>query len=156
MDYFYIFILVVSTFSLGFDFFYNNSFNKGMIYSLSSQKQIPMKFVLSASLKTFLFVKILLIVAPLAFILIILLLQLRISILYWISLFVCIFNGMYFIGYLYPKIKRMIHWDIKNPIHKWESLYKSYNQSSEILLIISLINFIIILIAFLNESLKII
>lgn len=156
MSIFYILFIVISVFSFGYDYFFNNAFNKGLIFSPIQKKQLTMKFVLSAALKVLLPLKLFLIVAALIFVFIILLLQLKISILWWISLIVCIFNGVYFVGYLYPKIKRIIHWDIKNPINKWESLYKSYNQSSKILVIISLINSVLIVMAFLNESLHLI
>lgn len=156
INYFFIFILIISSFSLGYDSYYYYAFSKGIIYSPSQHKQIPMKFILSASLKTFLFIKGIMILSPLVFILIILLLKIKISILWWLSLFVSIFNGLFFVGYMYPKIKRVIYWDIKNPIEKWDKLYLSYNQSSKNLFIISLFNFFLILISYLNEILNII
>lgn len=155
-NYFYIFLLTISAFSLGYENYYYSAFVKGIIYSPSQQKQVPIKFILSASLKIFLLIKGILILSPLIFILIVLLLQLKISILWWMSLFVSFFNGLFFVSYLYPKIKRIIYWDIKNPVEKWDKLYLSFNQSSKNLLLISLFNFLLIFVSYLNELLHLI
>ncbi|MFN4110834.1 MAG: hypothetical protein ACK4G1_01055 [Ignavibacteria bacterium] len=146
-NYFFLFLTILSSLSLGYDYFYYSAYNKGMFFIPSQQKHISMKFVLSASLKIFLLIKTLLSLSPLIFIFIVLPLQVKISILWWFPIFISIFHGMFFIGYLYPKIKRIIYWDIKNPVDKWNKLYQNYNSSSKILLWISFLNFLSILIA---------
>lgn len=151
MIYFYTLFLVIVSFSFGYDLFFNNSFIKGMIFSPSHQKQVPMKFVLSASLNIFLPIKILIMISTLAIILIILLAQIKISILWWLSLFVGIFNGLIFVSYFYPKMKRIIHWDLKNPVEKWDELYRSFNNVSKLLIVLSFTNFIVVVITYLNE-----
>lgn len=156
LNYFYLFLTILISLSFGYDLFYYSAFSKGMIYSPSQQKYISMKFVLSAALRIFLVIKTLLIFLPSIFILIILLLQIKISILWWSSLFISIFNGSFFTGYLYLKIKRIIYWDIKNPVYKWDKLYQSYNSSSKSLLLISIVNLFLILIAQINELTRII
>ncbi|MCX8056589.1 MAG: hypothetical protein N3F03_03135 [Ignavibacteria bacterium] len=154
MIYIFTLILIIITFSFGYDYFYHNAFNKGLIFSPSHQKQILMKFVLSASLKFFHIIKFLLIILSLMVIAGTLLFQIKISILWWATLFLNIFNGMFFTGYQYPKMKRIIYWDYKNPVQKWDEIYKSYNQSSKIMLIVCSINFTICLFAFVNGLIK--
>lgn len=71
--------------------------------------------------------------------------------LWWLSFFVSIFNGLFFVSYFYPKMKRIIHWDLKNPVEKWDELYRSFNNVSKLLIILSFTNFIVVAITYLNE-----
>ncbi len=139
------------SFSFGYELFFNNVFIKGMIFSPSHQKQVPMKFVLSASLNIFLPFKILIMIITLAMIFMVLVAQIQISILWWLSFFVSIFNALFFVSYLYPKMKRIIYWDLKNPVEKWDELYKNFNSASKLLVIISFTNFIVVVITYLVE-----
>jgi len=154
LNYFFVSLLVLASFSLGFDYFYHFVFNKGMIFTSVQQKQIPMKFVLSATLKVFIILKSLLIIPTFIAIVIILLLQIKISILSWSAIIFSIFNGTYFMGYLLPKLRRIIHWDIKNPIEKWDELYKGYNSSSKILVMISAINLLLVFVSLIIELMR--
>ncbi len=151
MKYLLTLFLVVVSFSFGYELFFNNVFIKGMIFSPSHQKQVPMKFVLSASLNIFLPFKILIMIIALAMIFMVLVAQIQISILWWLSFFVSIFNALFFVSYLYPKMKRIIYWDLKNPVEKWDELYKNFNSASKLLVIISFTNFIVVVITYLVE-----
>ncbi len=151
MKYLLTLFLVVVSFSFGYELFFNNVFIKGMIFSPSHQKQVPMKFVLSASLNIFLPFKILIMIITLAMIFMVLVAQIQISILWWLSFFVSIFNALFFVSYLYPKMKRIIYWDLKNPVEKWDELYKNFNSASKLLVIISFTNFIVVVITYLVE-----
>ncbi len=149
MVYFYSFMLVLVTSLTGYVSFYYLSFVKGNIYSTSKHKQIPMKLVLSASLKIFIALSSLMIFVPVAFIIITMLLKIKIEWLWWWNLFFSVFNGLYFIGYLYPKVRRIIHWDLKNPTEKWDELYRNFNLASQNFFYLTATNFLLALSAYL-------
>ncbi len=90
-------------------------------------------------------------IIALAMIFMVLVAQIQISILWWLSFFVSIFNALFFVSYLYPKMKRIIYWDLKNPVEKWDELYKNFNNASKLLVIISFTNFIVVVITYLVE-----
>lgn len=155
MEYTYLILLIISSISMGYDYFFVQVFNKGMEFLPADKKIITNKFVLAASVKYFLLVRILMIIIPLVIIFYILIEQINIKIHWWIVFFVMMFYGLYYIGYLLPKVRRIFHWDLKNPQTKWENLYKSYNGSCKLLLIISTFNFLLIIISLLFEILMI-
>lgn len=149
MNYFYIFLISLVSLSLGYDLFFAQSFNKGLILSPSQHKQVLMKLVLSASFKIFLIIKTLIIIVSIFFAVYIISFQIVVKVFWWLMFFVCVFNGLYYIGYLLPKLNRIIHWDLKNPVEKWDEVYKSYNRASKILISISVFNFLLVWITFL-------
>lgn len=155
MEYIYLILLVISSISTGYDYFFVQVFKKGLEFLPADKKIITNKFVLAASVKYFLPVRILLIVIPLGIIFYILIKQINIKIHWWIVLFVMMFYGLYYIGYLFPKVRRIFHWDLKNPQTKWEELYKSYEVSCKLLLIISFFNFLLVIISLLLEILMV-
>lgn len=154
MEYIYLILLIISSISSGFDYFFVQVFNIGLGFLPLDKKILTYKYVLAASTKYFLGFRMLMIIIPLIIIIYILINHISLQIHWWIVLFVMMFYGLYFIGYLLPKIRRMTHWDLKNPISKWESLYNSYYTSCKILIYLSTLNLVIILISILIEILS--
>lgn len=153
MTYLYTLLISLVSLSLGYDLFFAQSFNKGLIFSPSQHKQVLMKFVLSASFKIFITIKTLLVIVSLVGALFIISFQINVKVFWWLVFFVSVFNGLYFIGYLFPKLNRIIHWDLKNPVEKWNEIYKSYNRASNIMILISMCNFLLAWASFLIEQL---
>jgi hypothetical protein len=93
-------------------------------------------------------VKSLVTILPLITVLLVILFQVKISLLWWIGLFLQFAYGVYYIGYIYPKMRRFANWDLKNPTTKWETLYTSFAKANSFLLIFGSVTSIFLCIAF--------
>ena len=147
-DTFFKLITIFTALLFGFDYFFVSVFNKGLIFVPVVSKQITMKFVLSALLITSITFRIFILMFVILSIAFSLLNSINLELLVWLSLFIQIFYHIYFVGYLFPKVRRIIYWDYKNPISKWESLYQNYLKASNYLLAVSIITLILTVTAF--------
>lgn len=142
------FITFLSLFSFGIDYFSVISFERGSKLVPSSARIITFKSVLGWAIFSVSPVKSLTTVLPLIAVLFVILFQIEISILWWIGLFVQFVYGVYYIGYIYPKMRRFANWDLKNPAAKWEKLYTTFAKANSILLIFGSVTSVLLCIAF--------
>ncbi|MBM4176684.1 MAG: hypothetical protein FJ213_11015 [Ignavibacteria bacterium] len=145
---FFALITILSIFSLGIDYFAVISFERGSKLVPSSSRAVTFKSVLGWAIYSVSPVKSAVTVLPLIAISFIIFFQMEISLLWWIGLFLQFGYGIYFVGYIYPKMRRFANWDLRNPIAKWESLYSTFAKANSFLLIFGTLVSILLCVAF--------
>ncbi len=142
------FITLLSIFSFGIDYYAIISFERGSKLVPSSSRAVIFKSALGWAIYSVSPVKSAVTVLPLIAISLIIFFQMKISLLWWLGLFLQFGYGVYFIGYIYPKMRRFANWDLRNPIVKWETLYTSFAKANSFLLIFGSLVCIILCLAF--------
>lgn len=67
------------------------------------------------------------------------------SILVWLTCLSIFTYCIYYIGYVYPIMRRMSSWDLKNPQKKWDEIYIRWEKANNIQFYLSLLCTILIL-----------
>lgn len=143
----------LSLFSLGVDFYTVFCFDRGLKLVSPTNQIVAFKNILAAALYSVLPIKTLITILSSIAIALLLLLEIQVSIIWWVGLFLQLIYGVYYIAHISPLMRRFVQWDLKNPINKWDELYKKYSKGNSFLLILAVMTTIFLCTAFFMNNL---